>query len=83
MFDQCAPAKIIKTVTFEPLGKVVSGVTYTESGQTYPIFETGVPGIGYVLGGRTASASPTPPPLRHGFRLVLAQRRYIPGLRIR
>lgn len=61
MFDQCAPAKIIKTVTFEPLGKVVSGVTYTESGQTYPIFETGVPGIGYVLGGRTASASPTPP----------------------
>ncbi|WP_183033168.1 fimbrial protein [Cupriavidus sp. UME77] len=46
---------------YEPKGKVVSGATYTENGQTYSIFETGAPGIGYVLGGRAATASPTPP----------------------
>lgn len=42
--------KNVKNLTVEPLGQVVSGVTYTDGGQAYPIYETNVPGIGYAFG---------------------------------
>ncbi|MHA7680306.1 fimbrial protein [Cupriavidus sp. PET2-C1] len=52
MYDytsQCAQ-KDLQNLTIEPLGQVVSGVTYTDGGQTYPVYETNVPGIGYAFG---------------------------------
>ncbi len=38
-------------------GTVVSGVTYTEDGQTYPIYTTSVPSIGIIMGIKATSAA--------------------------
>ncbi|WP_416048459.1 fimbrial protein [Cupriavidus basilensis] len=44
--SQCAE-KYLKSITLQSTGKVVSGVTYTDGGQTYPVYVTEVPGVGY------------------------------------
>lgn len=38
-------------------GAVVSGITYTENGQTYPIYTTSIPSIGIIMGIKATSAA--------------------------
>ena len=57
---QCAE-KYVKSITVQPYGKVVSGVTYTDGGQTYPVYETAVPGVGYAFGVGLSSKGPWTP----------------------
>lgn len=38
-------------------GGVVTGITYTENGQTYPIFATNIPSIGIIIGIKATSAA--------------------------
>lgn len=40
-----------------PKGKEIPGLVYQENGQTYSVFETGVPGIGYAIGVSDAKAN--------------------------
>ncbi|MCP3017740.1 fimbrial protein [Cupriavidus basilensis] len=57
---ECAE-KYVKSITVQPFGKVVSGVTYTDGGQTYPVYETNVPGVGYAFGVSLSSKGPWTP----------------------
>lgn len=45
-------------------GSVVPGMTYTEDGQTYPIFTTSIPGIGIIMGIKATSAATYTPVIR-------------------
>ncbi|WP_447889089.1 fimbrial protein [Serratia fonticola] len=45
-------------------GTVVPGVTYTENGQTYPIYATSIPSIGIIMGIKATSAVTYTPVIR-------------------
>ncbi|WP_422526318.1 fimbrial protein [Serratia fonticola] len=45
-------------------GTLVPGITYTENGQTYPIFTTSIPSIGIIIGIKATSAASYTPVVR-------------------
>lgn len=47
----------ISSGTIEPVSLPISGVSYTEDGVTYDVFDTGIPGIGYVIGVRDPNST--------------------------